>query len=105
MTTVHLRSWRVGLCAIIAAMLMTACGETPTAPSTSAPFSTEDLRVGTGLQAVTGSVVSVNYTLWLYQSGQPDNKGTLIETNFGKDPFSFTIGNGSVISGWDKGIP
>jgi FKBP-type peptidyl-prolyl cis-trans isomerase len=106
MTTVlHLRSCRVGVCAIVAAMLLTACGETPTAPSNSAGFSTEDLRVGTGLLAITGSVVKVNYTLWLYQAGQPDNKGTLVETNFGKDPFSFTIGTGSVIEGWDKGIP
>jgi FKBP-type peptidyl-prolyl cis-trans isomerase len=100
-----LRSWRLGTCALVATILLTACGESPTAPSASAPFSTTDLRVGTGLEAITGSVVTVNYTLWLYDGSKPENKGILIESNFTKGPFTFTLGTGAVIAGWDKGIP
>ena len=102
----HLRSWNIGIFAfLVAAVLMTACGASPTEPSAYAPFRTEDLRVGTGLLAVNGSVVNVNYTLWLYDPTKPENKGTLVESNFGKDPFTFTIGQGGVIQGWDQGVP
>jgi FKBP-type peptidyl-prolyl cis-trans isomerase len=103
-TVSYLRSWRAATCALFLAVLVTACGQSPTAPSTYAPYSTEDLRVGTGLQAITGSVVKVNYTLWLYDGSKPDNKGALVESSFGRDAFTFTLGSGSVIEGWDKGI-
>ena len=102
----HLRSWSVGVFGVLlAAVLLTGCGASPTEPSAYAPFRTEDLRVGTGLLAINGSVVSVNYTLWLYDPTKAENKGTLVESNFGKDPFTFTIGQGGVIQGWDAGIP
>ena len=102
----HLRSCSVGIFGVlVAAVLMTACGASPTEPSAYAPFRTDDLRVGTGLVAVNGSVVNVNYTLWLYDPEKPENKGILIESNFGKDPFTFTIGQSSVIQGWEQGIP
>jgi FKBP-type peptidyl-prolyl cis-trans isomerase FkpA len=104
-TVSRLRSWRLGTCALLASILLTACGESPTAPSSYAPFSTQDLQVGTGLMAITGSVVNVNYTLWLYDASKPDNKGILIESNFTKGPFTFTLGTGAVIKGWDQGIP
>jgi FKBP-type peptidyl-prolyl cis-trans isomerase len=98
------RSWRLGILALLVAVMTTACGETPTTPSSSAPFSTEDLRVGTGLMAIQGSVVKVNYTLWLYDGSTPDHKGALVESNFDKGSFVFTLGSGAVIEGWDRGI-
>ena len=104
-TVSHVRFWRRGLPAILAAALMAACGATPTSPSDYAPFSTQDLQVGTGLQAISGSVVQVNYTLWLYDQNKPDNKGILVETTLGRTPFSFTIGSGTTIDGWERGIP
>jgi FKBP-type peptidyl-prolyl cis-trans isomerase len=84
---------------------MAACGASPTAPADYAPFSTQDLQVGIGIQAITGSVVQVNYTLWLYDQDKPDNKGPLIETTYGRTPFSFTLGSGTTIDGWERGIP
>ena len=48
----------------------------PTAPSANVPFSTVDLRVGTGAEATTGRTVTVNYTGWLYNAAAIDNKGT-----------------------------
>jgi FKBP-type peptidyl-prolyl cis-trans isomerase len=88
---------------IVVSVLAVACGgdDAPTSPSTaSAPFSQTDIRVGTGAEAVTGRMLTVNYTLWLYDPGQPENKGRQIETG----QFSFTLGAGRVIRGWDQGV-
>ncbi len=71
---------------------------TPTAPSANVPFSTVDLRVGTGAEATTGSRVTVNYSGWLYNSGGTDFKGT----RFDAGTFPFTVGQG-VIPGFSQG--
>ena len=52
------------------------------------PFSTVDLRVGTGAEATTGRVVTVNYSGWLYDSAGTDNKGI----RFDAGTFPFTVG-------------
>jgi FKBP-type peptidyl-prolyl cis-trans isomerase FkpA len=83
---------------------VSACGggnDTPTSPTVNVPFSTVDLRVGTGTEATNGRRVSVNYTLWLYASSGTDNKGSLIESG----PYAYTLGGGGVIQGWERGIP
>ncbi|MGE0361824.1 MAG: FKBP-type peptidyl-prolyl cis-trans isomerase [Vicinamibacterales bacterium] len=69
------------------------------------PFSTTDLRVGTGVDAQTGRTVTVNYTGWLYSSTAADNKGAQFDTSLGRGPFEFTIGASQVIRGWDRGVP
>jgi FKBP-type peptidyl-prolyl cis-trans isomerase FkpA len=87
-------------CVLVLAFLVTGCGSsTPTAPSANVPFSTVDLRVGTGAAAAVGSPVSVNYTLWLYNAGGVDNKGSRLQTG----PFSFTVGQG-VVPGFSQGV-
>ena len=43
----------------------------------------------------------VSYTGWLYDPARPDSKGTQFETNAG---FSFPLGVGRVIPGWDQGV-
>ena len=58
----------------------------------------EDQTVGTGTEAVVGKTVDVHYTGWL-TSGQKFDSS--------KDrgqPFSFPLGGGRVIQGWDKGV-
>ena len=58
----------------------------------------EDTKVGTGDEAVAGKGVSVHYTGWLTDGTKFDSskdRGT---------PFSFTIGSGQVIKGWDQGV-
>jgi FKBP-type peptidyl-prolyl cis-trans isomerase FkpA len=90
-----------------------ACGgggdSSPAAPSgpppPSAPFSQTDLVVGTGTEATAGRTASVTYTLWLYDPAQPQSKGQQIETNVGGPAFSFTLGAGRVIRGWEQGVP
>jgi FKBP-type peptidyl-prolyl cis-trans isomerase FkpA len=79
------------------------CGDSPVAPTT-VPFSQADLSVGTGAEAVAGKVLTVNYTGWLYDATKPDLKGLQIDTSAGT-PFTFTLGIGQVIAGWDQGLP
>ena len=92
------------LAAIILAVAVSGCTETPTSPSNFAPFTVTDLRVGTGADAVTGKSLTVNYTGWLYNTSRTDNKGAIFDTSVGADPFTFLLGVGGVIQGWDQGL-
>jgi len=90
------------------AVSVSACGgdsDTPTAPSANVPFSTTDIRVGTGAEANTGRNVTVNYTGWLYSTSATDNKGTQFDSSLsaGRTPFAFTVGVG-VIQGFSQGV-
>src|SRR4051812_20952518 len=90
----------------LVALLAAGCGSaTPVSPTTpGAPFSQTDLRVGTGTEATAGRVITVNYTGWLYDTSQIENKGRQFDTSAGRGPFSFTLGAGTVIRGWDQGV-
>ena len=101
-----LRSCRklVPFVAAALSMLAGGCGDSPTSPTNTAPFSRTDVRVGTGAEAAGGSAISVHYTGWIYDSTRPDQKGAQIDSSAGGTPFSFTLGAGQVISGWDQGI-
>ena len=96
-----------GVVAALAAITtgVTACVEAPTSPAGVVPFTQTDLVVGTGTEAATGSVVTVNYTGWFYSSGAVENKGPQFDTSAGNTPFTFTLGGGQVIAGWDLGLP
>lgn len=93
----------VAALAVLAGSL-SACEHTPTSPSNNAPFSQVDLRLGTGAEAATGQVLSVHYTGWLYNASRPDQKGAQFDSSVGGTPFSFGLGFGEVISGWDRGV-
>jgi len=99
---------RLFVCALALAALpfVVGCGSSsPSTPSTSAGTFTEtDLVVGTGPEATVGKNLTVNYTLWLYDTSKTDGKGTLVQTSIGGAPFSFVLGTGSVIKGWDQGV-
>jgi peptidylprolyl isomerase len=74
---------------------------TVTPPSGPPPtkLETKELIVGTGAEAKAGDSVTVNYVGVLYKTGKKFNASW--ET--GK-PFTFTLGKGEVIKGWDQGI-
>lgn len=70
-------------------------------PQTPAPSSliTEDITVGEGVEAVSGKTVSVHYV------GVAWSTGKQFDASWDRDePFDFGLGNGQVISGWDKGV-
>ena len=84
---------------------VTACVKAPTSPAGVVPFTQTDLVVGTGAEAATGAIVTVNYTGWLYSSSAVESKGPQFDTSLGTTPLSFTLGAGQVIAGWDLGVP
>ena len=89
---------------LILVLLAAACGPTPTEPSHFAAFSQTDLRLGTGAEATSGNLLTVHYTLWLYSATANSNKGPQLETSAGGDPFTFELGSGTTIRGWDTGL-
>ena len=80
------------------------CSNTPTNPTANVPFSRDDLLLGTGTEATTGKTLTVKYTGWLYDTTQTDRKGIIFDTSVGGTAFSFTLGVGDVIPGWDQGL-
>ena len=92
-------------CVCVAAATAAGCGDSPTTPSSSAPFSQTDVRAGTGADAASGKVLTVHYTGWLYDASKTDGKGLQFETSVGGSPFMFSLGFGQVIPGWDQGLP
>lgn len=68
-------------------------------------FTKHDERAGTGNEAVAGRQVTVHYTGWLYDSSRPENKGSKFDSSRDRnEPFSFRLGAGQVIQGWDEGV-
>jgi FKBP-type peptidyl-prolyl cis-trans isomerase len=66
---------------------------------------TEDSKVGAGATAVEGHTVVVHYTGWLYDEKAADHHGTKFDSSVDrKEPFSFPLGAGRVIKGWDQGV-
>ena len=58
----------------------------------------EDIAVGEGKAAAAGQTVRVHYTGWL-------TNGTKFDSSLDRnDPFSFPLGGGRVIRGWDEGV-
>ncbi|MDE2366389.1 MAG: FKBP-type peptidyl-prolyl cis-trans isomerase [Betaproteobacteria bacterium] len=65
----------------------------------------KDVKVGTGEEAVVGKMVEVHYTGWLYDAAAPDKKGAKFDSSRDRGaPFSFLLGAGRVIKGWDRGV-
>ncbi len=63
-----------------------------------------DTKVGTGEEAKIGNIVDVQYTGWLYSPTMPGLHGAQFDSSVGREPFSFMLGVGSVIKGWDRGV-
>jgi peptidylprolyl isomerase len=59
----------------------------------------KDIKVGTGPAVKAGDTVKVDYKGWL-------DDGTVFDTSKqpGREPFSFAVGTGTVIKGWDEGL-
>ena len=83
----------------VLALAVGACSkDTPTSPSANVPFSTVDVRVGTGAEATSGRTANVNYALYLYSATAADNKGSALQAG----NFSFAIGSTQVIPGFSQ---
>jgi FKBP-type peptidyl-prolyl cis-trans isomerase FkpA len=106
------RSSRVTLLAL-ALGLAAGCGGSTTTEGTGqnmgqsniTELQRQDGRVGTGNEAAAGRQVTVHYTGWLYDGARDDHKGTKFDSSRDRnEPFSFRLGAGEVIRGWDEGV-
>ena len=80
-------------------------GTSGTAPTVVVPsgnppttLQSADLITGTGATAKPGDKVTVQYVLATYSSGK------VIQSSWTSQPFSFVLGEGQVIPGWDAGV-
>ncbi|TDK21499.1 FKBP-type peptidyl-prolyl cis-trans isomerase [Luteimonas aestuarii] len=92
--------------ALLSFLLLAACGGPP--PYTGgdvAELQRIDMTTGAGEPAVAGDEVSVHYTGWLYDENAPDKRGTKFDSSRDRgQPFTFPLGAGRVIRGWDEGV-
>jgi peptidylprolyl isomerase len=71
---------------------------TPKGPAPTT-LQTKEIITGTGAEAKAGDSVTVNYVGALYSNGK------VFDASWNrKEPFTFTLGQGQVIPGWDKGV-
>jgi peptidylprolyl isomerase len=87
--------------AVLVVIGLVGCGSnSPTGSTTdTTPLMTMDLVVGTGPTAVVGDTITVNYIGTL-------QNGTKFDSSYDRNqPFTFRLGAGAVIAGWDQGLP
>lgn len=63
-----------------------------------------DTVVGKGKEAVAGKMVTVHYRGYLHAPKSPKGHGPQFDTSVGNAPFTFPLGAGMVIKGWDQGV-
>jgi FKBP-type peptidyl-prolyl cis-trans isomerase len=76
----------------------------PKAPPAKPAYTRTDLKAGTGSEAQKGKTISVHYTGWLYDPARPGMKGRMFDSSRERGPFTFLLGGGQVIPGWDQGF-
>ncbi len=70
--------------------------------TTSSGLQYEDTHPGTGAAPAQGQTCVMHYTGWLWVNGA---KGTKFDSSLDRGrPFSFPLGQGRVIKGWDEGV-
>ena len=64
-----------------------------------------DTKTGSGAAAAAGKNVTVHYSGWLYDAKAPDRHGKKFDSSRDRnEPFTFRLGAGQVIRGWDEGV-
>ena len=93
---------------IAVALVIAGCGQTESnqmGQSNITELTKQDTRAGSGNEATTGRNVTVHYTGWLYDASKADHKGTKFDSSRDRnEPFTFPLGGGQVIRGWDEGV-
>lgn len=87
-------------------LLLGACSEpAPPAGGTVAELQRIEVTTGEGTVAAAGDEVTVHYTGWLYDEAAPDHRGEQFDSSRTRgEPFTFMLGAGRVIRGWDEGV-
>ena len=88
-------------------LAITGCKRAETPPAAAADsvaLQKIDTVAGTGKEATEGATVVVHYTGWLYEPNTESKRGAQFDSSSGREPFSFQLGGGQVIPGWDAGV-
>ena len=84
---------------------LSACAPPPYTGGDVARLQRIDSVVGKGAVANAGHRVTVHYTGWLYQQDATDKHGLKFDSSRDRnEPFTFVLGAGQVIRGWDDGV-
>jgi len=68
-------------------------------------FTTIDNQLGEGREAEKGLTITVHYSGWIYDENKDDKKGNKFDSSKDRnEPFTFVLGVGQVIKGWDDGF-
>ena len=92
---------------LAASLLLLAACTAPVPPPGGSVAELEriDTLAGTGAVATSGSDVTVHYTGWLYDEKAPQQRGLKFDSSVDRgQPFTFLLGAGQVIRGWDDGV-
>lgn len=90
--------FRLPLLALVSLMLVsTGTAQDAKIIKTDSGLQYQELKEGTGPAAKKGDKVEVHYTGWL-------TSGKKFDSSVGGEPFSFKLGDGMVIKGWDEGV-
>ena len=98
---------RTAVLVLTGVVALAACGAPELPPATVGvdELQVTDLAVGSGAEAVAGKRVTVHYSGWLYDPAQPEAKGKPFDSSRDAGrPFTFALGAGQVIAGWDQGV-
>jgi len=97
---------RTVLLSLLAAVLFAGCADPGPPPGGSvAGLERIDTLQGDGEPAQAGDEVVVHYSGWVYDERQPDRRGEPFDSSRERgEPFSFPLGAGRVIAGWDEGV-
>ena len=89
---------------VLSLMLATVAAQGAAPSAGPVILKTTDTLIGSGRLAMSGNAVAVHYGAWLYAPSAPKQRGAGFDTSAGGAPFSFTLGAGRVIKGWDEGV-
>jgi len=93
---------------LLLSLVAAGCAREPAGPPPGGTLTTLeriDTQVGTGAEAVPGQKVSVHYTGWIYDTrAETKHRRTFGSSVSRGEPFTFALGAGQVIRGWDEGV-
>ncbi len=90
----------------LALFLLAGCADSGPPPGGSVTeLQRIDQVVGEGTLAEPGADVTVHYTGWLYDEREPESRGRRFDSSVERDqPFTFPLGAGKVVRGWEEGV-
>jgi FKBP-type peptidyl-prolyl cis-trans isomerase FkpA len=97
--------YRAAVIIVVIALIGGCASEDDMGQSNITQLTKTDDAAGSGTEAAAGRQVTVHYTGWLYEQSRDDHKGRKFDSSRDRgEPFSFRLGAGEVIRGWDEGV-